>query len=72
MDGSVFSRKSDDLKQANAISGGTNTECPCKRQGCKRHGDCAACREFHSGRNKPPACQREPKAPRARERSKNR
>ncbi len=24
-----------------------NTDCPCKRVKCERHGDCEACREHH-------------------------
>ena len=33
-------------------------DCPCKREKCKRHGNCAACREHHKERNKLPACER--------------
>ena len=31
--------------------------CPCPKK-CHRHGDCAACREHHDGRKKPPFCER--------------
>ena len=28
--------------------------CPCKRVGCPRHGDCAACREHHHANGRKP------------------
>jgi hypothetical protein len=33
--------------------------CPCKRLKCERHGDCAACRQYHREHKKyPPYCER--------------
>lgn len=39
---------------------GNNTNCPCKRIKCKRHGDCATCREHHHApeRQSPTNCER--------------
>lgn len=35
-------------------------KCPCRRVNCKRHGDCAACREHHHNVHKIPltTCER--------------
>lgn len=35
-------------------------KCPCKRTGCKRHGDCTACTEHHHASKKIPltTCER--------------
>jgi hypothetical protein len=33
--------------------------CPCTKKGCPRHGDCAACEEFHKTGKRPPYCERE-------------
>mgnify|MGYP002562197943 CR=1 FL=1 len=32
--------------------------CPCRRDVCRRRGDCAACRKYHKGRGTPPVCER--------------
>ncbi len=36
-------------------------DCPCKRKGCVRHGDCTACKKHHIGAKHPVYCMREPK-----------
>ena len=36
-----------------------NENCPCKKKGCPRHGDCAACRAYHAERKRPVFCERE-------------
>ncbi len=39
---------------------GRKADCPCKRSGCVRHGDCAACQEHHHKSEKMPltTCER--------------
>ena len=36
-----------------------NENCPCRKKGCPRHGDCAACRSHHAERKRPVFCERE-------------
>ena len=36
-----------------------NENCPCRKKGCPRHGDCAACRAYHAERKRPVFCERE-------------
>ena len=36
-----------------------NENCPCRKKGCPRHGDCAACRSHHAERRRPVYCERE-------------
>ncbi len=38
-----------------------NENCPCKKKKCERHGDCEACRAYHSQskRHRPVACEKE-------------
>ena len=36
-----------------------NENCPCRKKGCPRHGDCAACRSYHAERKRPVFCERE-------------
>ena len=36
-----------------------NESCPCRKKGCPRHGDCAACRSHHAERKRPVFCERE-------------
>ncbi len=33
-------------------------ECPCKRKGCARYGNCAECRAHHNDKKHPPYCER--------------
>ena len=35
-----------------------NTKCPCRKKKCERHGDCDACKAYHAGNKRPPACER--------------
>ena len=37
-----------------------NDACLCRKRDCSRHGDCAACRAYHAGGNRPPRCERHP------------
>lgn len=41
-----------------------NPHCPCKRTGCARHGDCAACQAHHAerGPKHPPFCRKKKKS----------
>ncbi len=34
-----------------------NTHCPCPNTGCRRYGNCEACREFHASVNSPEYCR---------------
>ena len=36
-----------------------NENCPCRKKGCPRYGDCAACRADHAERKRPVFCERE-------------
>ncbi len=36
-----------------------NESCPCRKKGCPRHGDCAACRSHHAESKRPVFCERE-------------
>ena len=40
-------------------NGMMNENCPCRKKGCPRHGDCAACRSDHAERRRPVFCERE-------------
>lgn len=40
-------------------NGMMNENCPCRKKGCPRHGDCAACRSDHAERRRPVYCERE-------------
>ncbi len=40
-------------------NGMMNENCPCRKKGCPRHGDCAACRSHHAERRRPVYCERE-------------
>ncbi len=35
-----------------------NELCSCPKIKCKNHGDCVSCRKHHSGKRKPPYCER--------------
>ena len=35
-----------------------NPDCPCAYDGCRRHGDCEACKKYHHERNEKTACER--------------
>ena len=35
-----------------------NTKCPCRKKKCERHGDFDACKAYHAGNKRPPACER--------------
>ena len=37
-----------------------NDACPCGKQSCSRHGDCAPCRTCHAAGKRLPRCERRP------------
>lgn len=42
-------------------------DCPCKRTHCERHGNCAACREYHKTKKYPAVCERQGKEEKSRQ-----
>ncbi len=47
------------MEKGNEKRTAENVECPCRWKNCRRHGDCAACKEHHRGLNRKPltACE---------------
>ena len=35
-----------------------NPDCSCTNEGCSRHGDCKACKEYHHSKGEKTACER--------------
>ena len=49
-----------------------NTNCPCKRTKCERHGDCDKCREYHHNKHSKKSLTRCEKLEKKEQRTVNR